>query len=83
MSTPQVSHNVWSRALRRVMNATLAMVMLVQPGCMCGCSAPNTVASARLRDDGDCASLESCGDCDKDDEMANVAIGVTFGYTTD
>lgn len=28
------------RAARRLTHAVLALVVLVQPGCMCGCSAP-------------------------------------------
>lgn len=68
MSRQPVFPTVWSRALRRAINTMLAMVMLVQPGCMCGCSAPTTVASARARNDGACSSLDSCKHCDKDDE---------------
>lgn len=73
---------VCSRVLRRAVNATLAIFVLVQPGCMCGCSAPPTVASARTRDDEQCSSSESCKHCDNDDEIADGTINVTSGYRT-
>ena len=36
--------SVWHRSMRRSTNTLLAVVLLTQPGCMCGCSSPHRTA---------------------------------------
>lgn len=81
MSTQLVSHTAWSRALRRAINATLAMVMLVQPGCMCGCSAPTTAASFACGfSDIECSSLNCRKHCNEAREMSETSPGAMVGF---
>ena len=36
-----------NRTARRLTHGLLAVIVLVQPGCMCGCSLPSTTRTAR------------------------------------
>lgn len=43
---------VWHKSLRRGVNLMLTVVLLTQPGCMCGCSSPQRTACLSSECDG-------------------------------
>lgn len=54
---PEISSlSVWRRSMQRSTKLLLAIVLLVQPGCMCGCSSPQHFVCQVDRCDG----KESC-----------------------
>lgn len=56
--------DVGRASLRRAVNMLLAVVLLTQPGCMCGCSSPQRTACLLTACDGSgtlCAAHETIG----------------------